>query len=128
MKLMEYLLVTATGGIVYCFIECLWRGYTHPSMAVCGALCFFLIYVTNKKLSSVKWWTRSLIGAMIITAVEFLVGCVVNIALGLCVWDYSNLYLNILGQVSLLYSALWFLLCIPAYHLCAFMRKKIFYN
>ena len=40
----EVLLVLFFGGTVYCSAEMLWRGRTHISMALCGALCFFVLY------------------------------------------------------------------------------------
>ena len=42
---------------------------------------------------------QSLIGSVIITACEFITGVIVNIWLGLGVWDYSTLPFNILGQI-----------------------------
>ena len=125
---MKYFLVCATGAVTYCFIECLWRGYTHPSMALMGALCFLGIYIINEKLYALNIFKRAFLGTALITFAELLFGCVLNIGLGLDVWDYSDLYFNLLGQISLLYSFLWFLLCIPASWLCLFMRKKIFYS
>ena len=58
-------------------------------------------------------WLRALIGATLITAVEFLVGSVVNLWLGWQVWDYSARFCNIYGQICPLFSGLWFLLCLP---------------
>jgi uncharacterized membrane protein len=42
------------------------------------------------------------------------------------VWDYSGLPLNLLGQICLLYTIIWFTLCIPAYLLCGFVRRRMF--
>ena len=36
-------------------------------------------------------WQQVLIGAVGITILEFLTGCIVNLWLGWGVWDYSNL-------------------------------------
>ena len=54
------------------------------------------------------------LSAGIITAVEFLVGLVVNVWLKFNVWDYSKLPYNVMGQVCLLYTNLWFFLSLPA--------------
>lgn len=51
-----------------------------------------------------------LIGCVIITALEFAAGCIVNLWLGLDVWDYSQKPLNLLGQISLGSSAAWYFL------------------
>ena len=125
---MKYFLVCATGAVTYCFVECLWRGYTHSSMALMGALCFMGLYIINERMYNVNIFKRAILGTLLITFAELLFGFVLNVALGLDVWDYSDLYLNLFGQISLLYSFFWFLLCIPASWLCLFIRKMIFYS
>jgi uncharacterized membrane protein len=45
--------------------------------------------------------------------------------LGLGVWDYSGLPLNVLGQISLLYSVLWMPLVVFAVWLDDFLRWKL---
>ena len=63
-----------------------------------------------------------------ITGIEFLTGVVVNIVLKMNVWDYSAMPGNILGQVCLPYSLLWFFLTIPALGVCAWFEKFIAQN
>ena len=56
-----------------------------------------------------------LIGSCIATVIEFISGLIINVWLGLDVWDYSNLPLNVMGQICLPFSIIWFfmsLLCI----------------
>ena len=62
-------------------------------------------------------------GAVIITLVELATGMVVNHLLGLQVWDYSDVPMNIFGQVCLPYSLLWFGLSLPAMALCEVCKK-----
>ena len=62
--------------------------------------------------------------AAIITAIEFAAGCIVNLWLQMDVWDYSFLPLNLFGQVCLLYTFLWALLCIPVAYLVQAMGKR----
>ena len=124
--LWELPLLLLTGGVLYCTIEMLFRGHTHISMALCGALCFFLIYRLDQKKP--RWllpW-RALIGAVIITAVELVAGCILNLWLGLDIWDYSSMPYQLAGQICLPFSCLWFLLSIPACLLCKWIRKRIF--
>lgn len=45
-----------------------------------------------------------------ITAIEFAAGIILNVRLGLDVWNYTNLPLNFLGQICVKYSVLWVLL------------------
>ena len=51
-----------------------------------------------------------LIGSFIITVMEFIAGCILNLWLGLNVWSYADMPYNILGQVCLPYMILWFFL------------------
>ena len=104
-----YLLLGAIGSIIYMSLELLWRGYTHWTMGVLGGICFICLGLINEILS---WETplvlQMLIGSTIITILEFITGCIVNIWLGWNVWDYSNLPLNLLGQICLPFSILWY--------------------
>lgn len=105
------------GGALYVGVEMLWRGHSHWTMGIVGGVCFVLIGGLNNYLP----WEMSLVdqaalGALLVTAVELVVGVVLNLFLGLGIWDYSGMPLNIAGQICLPYMILWFLLsfvCIP---------------
>ena len=105
----KYLFLGVIGSIVYMSLEILWRGYTHWTMGILGGICFICIGLINELLS---WETplalQMLIGSTIITILEFITGCIVNLWLGWKVWDYSNLPLNLLGQICLPFSILWY--------------------
>ena len=105
----KYLFLGVIGSIVYMSLEILWRGYTHWTMGMLGGICFICLGLINELLS---WETplvlQMLIGSTIITILEFITGCIVNIWLGWNVWDYSNLPLNLLGQICLPFSILWY--------------------
>jgi len=101
-------LIIVTGGILYCFIEVLYRGYTHISMFIVGGLCFWLIGGINHfsgKNPGLLW--QSLLGGVIITVLELVTGVIVNLWLELEVWDYSSVPFNFLGQICLPYSLIW---------------------
>lgn len=114
MRKTEYLCVFLTGGIVYNLIELAWRGYTHWSMTIAGGLCLVLIHVINRKMSGRSFLLKYLSCCLVITAVEFAVGLVVNVALGLDVWDYSSRPGNIMGQICPFFTLMWLLLSPPA--------------
>ena len=48
-----------------------------------------------------------IIGTAIVTAAEFVAGCILNLWLGLGIWDYSNLPGNILGQICPQFTLAW---------------------
>jgi len=120
-KLLKGLTVYTLGGSVYGAIELLFRGFTHWSMLLAGGACFCFMY----KISSmpIRKWQKWVLGAAAITTVEFVAGAIVNIWLHWGVWDYSKHSLNLCGQVCLLFTLLWFLLCIPAMELCEVLRR-----
>lgn len=113
-----WLLVFVSGGGIYSLLEILWRGYTHWTMAVTGGVCMLLLNGVNRLCSRWALVFRCLTGSAIITSIEFVVGLIVNRAAGLAVWDYSDMPGNLLGQICPAFSAMWFLLCIPAFGIC----------
>jgi uncharacterized membrane protein len=114
-KTLKYILLFFVGGYSYCGVELLFRGFSHISMLIAGGICFIMIGLLNdifpRKISIIS---QMVISALIITAVELLVGLIVNVWLGLNVWDYSKLPYNFMGQICLLYSNIWFLLSLGA--------------
>lgn len=58
--------------------------------------------------------------------VEFITGLVVNIWLGLGVWDYSNMPFNLLGQICLPFAFAWVALSAIAIVLDDYLRYWIF--
>ena len=96
------------GAVLYAAIEILWRGHTHWTMAVLGGLLFLLLGGLNNWLPwdmPLLW--QIIIGTAIVTAAEFVAGCILNLWLGLEIWDYSNLPGNILGQICPQFTLAW---------------------
>lgn len=125
-RTLEYGSVAAFGGSAYNLLEVAWRGFTHPSMTIAGAVCMIGLYCIQNTMSRTRLYIRCLCGCALITAVEFVVGCVVNITMKLNVWDYSRMWGNIHGQICPLYVLLWLLLCVPVLHICSMIKKRIF--
>ena len=107
--------------MVYAVLEVLWRGYTHWSMILAGALCAAILY--RIRLIDMPQVLRCLLGTACITLVEFTIGCTVNLWWKLDVWDYSGMPFHLWGQICPAYTALWFCLCPPAFWLCGQIRK-----
>lgn len=96
------------GGLLYMGIELMWRGYSHWTMFALGGLCFVCLGRINEVIPwNMPLWQQALIGTAIITGLEFITGCIVNLWLGWNVWDYSNVPFNVLGQICLPYILLW---------------------
>lgn len=126
MKLKEIFTVYAIGSVGYMFIEILWRGRTHWTMGILGGICFLFIYFFENKAKNLGLPIKALVSALFVTFLEFLTGIMVNMIFKLNVWDYSNLKFNILGQISLVYSFLWYFICIPAHIMSKILKHRVF--
>lgn len=108
---LKYSLLFLTGGFIYGGVEIIFRGYSHISMMVAGGICFILIGLINEVFTwDIAFLSQMVISSFVITAVEFISGLIVNVWLGLNVWDYSDKPYNLMGQVCILYSVIWFFL------------------
>lgn len=132
MRKLKPLALFAVGGSIYYLIEFVYKtfisgGILHWSMFLLGGLCFLIIGALNENLpwemSIVK---QGLIGAIIVTVLEFVFGIVLNTILKLNIWDYSHLPFNIMGQVCLPFTIVWFFLAIIAIMLDDYLRWKWF--
>ncbi|MDF2950775.1 MAG: hypothetical protein K0S18_358 [Anaerocolumna sp.] len=124
-QIFKYLILFVIGGVNYYIIELLWRGYSHWTMAILGGICFILVGMLNEFYT----WDMALVSqmflsAIIITGMELIAGIILNIFLGLDIWDYGNLPYNFIGQVCLAYSNIWFLLSLPAILLDDYIRYR----
>lgn len=115
--------VFLTGCFIYSLIEISTRGYTHWTMTLTGGVILIILYGIFTGLD-VPLWQKCLLGSLIITSVEFTVGVIVNIILNWNVWNYSDMPFNILGQICLPFSVVWFFICIPAAFVCRIIHNR----
>ena len=105
---LKYVFLFVTGGLLYNILEMLFRGWSHWTMFILGGGCFICLGLINEIIpGEMLLWQQVLIGAGIITGLEFATGCMVNLWFGWGVWDYSQMPGNILGQVCPQFFALW---------------------
>jgi uncharacterized membrane protein len=96
------------GGWCYGLLEVLFRGYTHWTMALLGGGLFILIGgLDNWMPWEIPLWVQGLMGGLMVTLAELLAGLLLNVYLGLNIWDYSSQPGNLLGQICPLFSLLW---------------------
>ena len=102
------IILGVVGGMLYITTELIWRGYSHWTMFVVGGICFVCLGWINEFISwNMPLWMQILIGTAVITVLEFVSGCIVNLWLKWDVWDYSKVPFNILGQICIPYILLW---------------------
>ena len=122
----EYLTVFLIGAAAYSLCEIGWRGYTHWTMMLAGGFSLICIYLSSVRHPDRMLWLQCAEGCLTITAIEFIIGYIVNIQLKWNVWDYTDIPFNIMGQVCLFYMAVWFIMSIPAVFICRLLRTKLF--
>ncbi|MBQ4095180.1 MAG: hypothetical protein IJC65_01980 [Oscillospiraceae bacterium] len=97
------------GALSYGLLEVLTRGFTHISMGLLGGMCFlFMSYTSELREEGNLTLIQQLICVtLFITVAELLCGIIINLELGLAVWDYSDMPFNLYGQICLPFSLLW---------------------
>ena len=125
MKILKNLLIFSIFGLTYGLIEILWRGYTHPSMVIVGGSCGLLIGLLNERNKEMNLLLQMVEGMVIVTVLEFVSGIILNLCLGLNVWDYSNMRFNLLGQVCPQFCIAWFFLSYFVIRIDDLLRKTI---
>lgn len=122
-NIFKELILFLIGGFLYILIEIIYRGRSHWTMFILGGFCFVLIGAINNYISwNMPLWKQMFIGSFIITCLEFVCGFIVNIILRWNVWDYSNIPLNLFGQICLPFSILWFFISFIAIVLDDYIR------
>jgi uncharacterized membrane protein len=114
-------------GTIYINIEVLFRalqyyedfgpaliGYSSLWMFLVGGLSALLVGLINENFK-MPLPLECLLGGLIITLIELISGLILNKWLGFYLWDYTDMPLNIEGQVSLLFSMFWIML-VPCIH------------
>ena len=127
LSILKYFILFAIFGSLYVILELIFRGYSNISMFILGGLCGVIVGGLN------NWYSWELpviyqmaISSVIITTLEYITGYIVNIKLGWEVWNYSDLPLNLNGQICLWFSLLWFFLSLIAILLDDWLRYILF--
>ena len=119
------LVIFGIGAFMYGLMEVSFRGYTHWSMFLAGGIILCLLYYIYNSLNTKSLLLRAAIGCAVITSIEFTIGIYVNRVFSMNVWDYSSQPFNVMGQICLLFSVLWFFLSVPISYLTTFLNKKL---
>lgn len=113
------MLLWVFGGTLYFLLEVTYKTVTmHPERIswTMLVLATFLTIPVERCGAECPWgWPLALQAALCtvaVTGAELAAGVVLNLWLGLDVWDYSGLPGNLLGQICPQFTAAWFVLCI----------------
>lgn len=100
-------------GTLYCSIELLFRNRTHWSMFILSGFCGICFIDTPNNIYSfdLDYTIQVLISTILCTLSEVICGLIVNIWLGLNVWDYSKLWGTFFfGQCNIFFVIVWLVL------------------
>ena len=112
------MLLWTWGGTVYFLLEVAYKTATgHPERIswTMLVLAIILCIPVERAGYQLPWdcplWLQAMACAALVTITEFFAGCVLNLWIGLDIWDYSSLPLNLMGQICLPFSLVWLVLC-----------------
>lgn len=112
------------GAFTYSLLEIVCRGYTHWTMTLTGGAAAVGLYLIR---AAAPPKTRLLrVSAALCSSRRWNSpwALPINLVMGWNVWDYSDMPLNLYGQICLPFTGLWFLLCIPAFGICRIAERR----
>lgn len=125
MRLAKYAFLAWFGGSTYVTLEVFWRARSHWTMFLMASFVFIILGLLNE-VWKISLPSQIFIGTILATVIEFITGCIVNLALHWNVWDYSNLPFNFMGQICLYFTFLWIIVVTAAILLDDLIRWKFF--
>jgi len=126
---LKHLFLFFVMGMIYFTLEGFWNGKANIIMLPVGGICGLLTGLLNEfpKFFNLKMWQQTLLGTFIVTLIEFISGVILNIYLGLNLWNYSSMWGNLYGQITPQYMFLWSVILPFGIFVDDFLRYK-FYN
>lgn len=126
-RIFKDLILFVIFGLIYFAMEFLWKGYlTHWTMFVLGGFIAVLIGGINEKIDwDMPIFQQGTIGLGIAVVCEAVAGILLNIILGLHIWEYRRMTF-FWGQCSLPFCAIWLILAFVCIFLDDFLRWKLF--
>ena len=113
------MLLWTWGGTMYFLVEVAYKTLSGRTSAISWTmlvLAGFLCIPIERCGAELPWdtplWLQALGCAVAVTAAELAAGLILNVWLGLGVWDYSRIPFNLWGQICLAYFCLWWVLCL----------------
>lgn len=131
-KYLLSVLLWVWSGTLYFFIEVVWKTiHGRPEMISWTMLLLAIVLaVPLERFGAELPWDMPLVAqsavcGVAITAVEFVAGLIINVWLGMDVWDYSNIVGNLMGQVCLPFTLLWIFLSAVGIVMLDWMRYAV---
>lgn len=126
------MLLWSWGGTVYFLMEVGYKSITgHPEriswtmLVLAAILCIPIERAGAEMPWDVPLWIQAAGCAVLVTATELIAGLILNVWLGLGVWDYSDLWGNLWGQICPQFAAIWWGLCLVFIPVFDWMRYAV---
>ena len=107
------------GGALYFVLEVAYKTATGHPERISWTMLVVAIVLTipvERCGAELPWgcplWLQAAACAALVTAVELVAGLLLNVWLGLGIWDYSHMPLNLWGQICPQFSFVWWALCL----------------
>ena len=120
------------GGAAYFLLEVAYktaRGEPEQISWTMLVLAAILCIPIERAGAEMPWdvplWMQAAGCAVLVTATELIAGLILNVWLGLGVWDYSDLWGNLWGQICPQFAAIWWGLCLVFIPVFDWMRYAV---
>ena len=120
------------GGAAYFLLEVAYktaRGVPERISWTMLVLAAILCIPIERAGAEMPWdvplWMQAAGCAVLVTATELIAGLILNVWLGLGVWDYSDLWGNLWGQICPQFAAIWWGLCLVFIPVFDWMRYAV---
>ncbi len=110
-RFIQIFFIGCFSGFIYTAIEVLYRGYTHMTMYALAFIVGIFIFLINNTILEfdTDFLIQDLCCTTFATIMELVFGLIFN--QDHSIWDYSNMFLNYKGQICLLFTLIWMVIC-----------------
>lgn len=120
------------GGTVYYLLEVVYKTATGHPERISWTMLVVVILLTvpvERCGAELPWscplWLQAAACAALVTVVELVAGLILNVWLGLGVWDYSQFPGNLWGQICPQFAAVWWVICLVFIPVFDWMRWAV---
>lgn len=109
-RLITNIAIFIIGGLIYCGIQLLYRGWTHPAMFVLAGCCSLVMAWINNIISyDMEFIQQILLASFACISGEWLTGIIAN--QNFTIWDYRGLWGTFAGgQLNIIFCLFWVVL------------------
>ncbi len=115
-----YVFMASCGVLFGALIEALYPERVMFIASLIMGIYFVIIHKINRAIEGEPIYTKALISTFAIAAVELAVGIITNRVLHLHLWDFSDSYFHLLGQICPRESIIRLIIAFPVIYLSKF--------